>query len=239
MMKPISLINLAKSFRWGDKRCYMLLQILFLSMSHLPLQHLSVRGCQTAPSVLLNAIKQLPDSTFSCEVALCFRMWNLLLSHHLIPISFFSQGHQQSQDLVLLRALFQPKCGQCNNFTVLLNLQSNKWDTPSQGGCQRTACWSMRHGACNWNMWLRQCGRCKRVSSSLCKCLHTVSISAGRPASPYHLVVRRFQFCQRYHLTSGARWRYGSKKPVSRQNFLWHWLCVSLSLGTIYFVSLH
>lgn len=40
--------------------------------------------------------------------------------------------------------------------------------------------------------------------------LHTVSISASGPASPYHLVVRRFQFCQRYRLTAGADWSHGS-----------------------------
>ncbi|CAK6969672.1 Hypothetical predicted protein [Scomber scombrus] len=37
------------------------------------------------------------------------------------------------------------------------------------------------------------------------------SLFTSGPASPYHLVVRRFQFCQRYRLTAGVDWRYSSK----------------------------
>lgn len=42
----------------------------------------------------------------------------------------------------------------------------------------------------------RRGGRCGRVPSGLCKCLRTVSISAGGAASPDHLALYSFRFCQ-------------------------------------------
>lgn len=85
------------------------------------------------------------------------------------------------------------------------------------GGGGGGAC---RRGTCDWNMWPRHRGRCERVPSGLCKCLRTVSISASGPASPYHLAVYRFQFCQRYHLASGSERRDGGTTPGRCQGFI-------------------
>lgn len=71
----------------------------------------------------------------------------------------------------------------------------------------------------------------RAISSGLCKCLHTVSISASSPASPSHLVVGRFQFCQCYRLTSGADRRRGGQSK-SRAT-------LALCRGAVYLVSLH
>lgn len=64
--------------------------------------------------------------------------------------------------------------------------------------------------------------------------LHTVSISAGGPASPYHLVFGRFHFCQRYRLAAGVDWTAGLLPKL-----LMTLAPLSASPAAIYLVSLH
>lgn len=123
---------------------------------------------------------------------------------------FCLSGHQKTIDFILLLSLHKSVATICS-FTLWLRVRITQ--AAGVGG----AC---RGGTCDWNMWPRQRGRCERVPSGLCKCLHTVSISAGGPASPYHLVVCRSQFCQRYHLASGSERRDGGKTRVRCQGFV-------------------